>query len=243
MLNSEEKKRIEDFVMTHTLSRGLGTESEPCSIAAINYALSGNLSDVIPACMSPLIGRWIIEIQDSMPDAIRNSDEWRKLLPSAAGTTAPLEVERERSQILLHWYFDCMEFCQGAANELGEEFGYQWSLAIQERNAKPLLTYANIGYAQSKAHYETSLSYQYRQACYIAKSPIRHYREDGVINKYIGWVGQNLAMGISNMLTMVKRSKSITLLDDKVEAFWRKVDPAGTLSKLIDVGQEKNENE
>jgi hypothetical protein len=69
-----------------TLPSGLGTEESACSIAAINLALTGELTDDIPDCMSEVIGRWIIPTQDAMPAELRNSPRWKSLLPLAAGT-------------------------------------------------------------------------------------------------------------------------------------------------------------
>jgi hypothetical protein len=57
------------------LPAGLGDEHNACSIAAINLTLSGELSDTIPLCMSEVIGKWIIPMQDAMPDTMRNSTE------------------------------------------------------------------------------------------------------------------------------------------------------------------------
>lgn len=41
--------------ITSTLA---GAKHEACSIAAINLALSGHLTDDIPECMLPVISRW-----------------------------------------------------------------------------------------------------------------------------------------------------------------------------------------
>ena len=56
-MNTIDTQRIADFLAEHQLSSGLGTAEEPCSIAAINLALTGRLTDDIPQCMSPVIGR------------------------------------------------------------------------------------------------------------------------------------------------------------------------------------------
>ena len=44
---------------------GLGSEDAACSMAAINLALTGVLSGDIPACMSTVVGKWIINVQDN----------------------------------------------------------------------------------------------------------------------------------------------------------------------------------
>src|SRR5690606_14402171 len=97
---------------------GLGSRERACSIAAINLALSGDLTDDIPECMSPTIGRWIIQVQDTMPAEIRNSAEWRGLLPLAAGTGR--EHEEERRAVILDWMWGTvLPSLQGLADERG----------------------------------------------------------------------------------------------------------------------------
>ena len=81
---------------------GLGNEEAACSIAAINIAISGQLTARIPDCMSRVIAKWIITTQDVMPDELRNSERWKAALVLAAGTGRALE--RERSDIVV----DCM---------------------------------------------------------------------------------------------------------------------------------------
>jgi len=69
----EQQQAIAAKLASMHLPSGLGDEEAACSIAAINLALSGKLTDEIPDCMSEVIGKWIIRIQDSMPDDMRNS--------------------------------------------------------------------------------------------------------------------------------------------------------------------------
>src|SRR6476661_3832939 len=88
--------RLTHYLATHHLPTGIGTKEEACSIAAINLALTGKLTDRIPECMSPVIGKWIIRIQDAMPDEMRNSAAWKALLPAAAGTGRDREADRLR---------------------------------------------------------------------------------------------------------------------------------------------------
>ena len=93
MLTKADKKKIHDFVHSHHLPSGLGTLEEACTVAAINLSLTGELTADIPECMSKVVGRWIIVIQDAMPDEMRNSDAWLDLIPEAAGTGRKLEAE------------------------------------------------------------------------------------------------------------------------------------------------------
>ena len=85
-IDADQRQAITDFLEGRHIPSGLGTAEEACSIAAINLALTGELTDHIPDCMSLVIGKWIIVVQDAVPDELRNSAEWRRLLPLAAGT-------------------------------------------------------------------------------------------------------------------------------------------------------------
>ena len=102
---------------------GVGSEENACSIAAINLALTGELTDVIPDCMSLVIGKWIIKIQDTAPAELRNSERWRRLLPLAAGTGRGREAER--SSVALEWMWSVvLPQVQPIADRLG--FGEKW---------------------------------------------------------------------------------------------------------------------
>ena len=115
------------------LPRGLGDAESACSIAAINLALTGELSDNIPDCMSPVIGQWIIHVQDAMPDAMRNSIQWKSLLPLAAGTGRA--HEQERLEIILGWMWDtALPVLQPLADKQG--FGSEWQHMCTQRAAE-----------------------------------------------------------------------------------------------------------
>jgi hypothetical protein len=129
-LTLEQQFAIADFLRTHRLPKGMGTEEAACSIAAINLALSGKLTDDVPDCMSLVIGRWIIGAQDAMPDGMRNSDEWKSLLPLAAGTGRA--HERERLAMVMDWMWGTvLPSLQRLADERG--FGAQWKRMTDER--------------------------------------------------------------------------------------------------------------
>ncbi|MCI0679586.1 MAG: hypothetical protein L0Z63_11185 [Actinobacteria bacterium] len=81
-----DEKKIRDYLRGRHIPAGLGTRKEACSVAAINLALTGELTARIPDWMSPVVGRFILGVQDDMPDKMRNSPRWRRLLPLAAGT-------------------------------------------------------------------------------------------------------------------------------------------------------------
>src|SRR5580692_5184621 len=143
-----QEQKIREYVNSHHLPKGLGTTEEACSIAAINLALSGELTDSIPECMSEVIGRWIISVQDSMPDEMRNSQAWKDLLPYAAGTGR--DYEQERLKIVLNWMWeDVLPLVQPVADKHG--FGKQWKTMCIEKTSKAADAAANAALAAAYA--------------------------------------------------------------------------------------------
>ena len=144
-----QEQAIRDKVNGVTLDSGMGTVESPCSIAAINLALSGILTDDIPDCMSNVIGKWIVIIQDSMPTAIRNSDEWKQLLPYAAGTGR--YKEKARIYIILDWMWKkVLPTLQEVANS--KNFGGTWQGMLDKKTAGA----ARAAYAAAAAANETN---------------------------------------------------------------------------------------
>ena len=82
----EADAALRKYLESNTLSDGLGDRQSACSIAAINIALTGELTDEIPQCMSRVIGEWILSVQDHMRADDRNSRTWKNLLPEAAAS-------------------------------------------------------------------------------------------------------------------------------------------------------------
>jgi hypothetical protein len=132
-ITTEQQASIASKLASMHLPSGLGDEHSACSIAAINLALSGRLTDEIPDWMSEVIGQWIIVVQDAMPDDVRNSERWKSLLPLAAGTGR--DRERERLKIILDWMWDIvLPSLQPLAGQHG--FGKQWQKMTTERTAE-----------------------------------------------------------------------------------------------------------
>jgi len=121
---TEQRVKLEDYLSSHTLPSGIGTEESACSIAAINLAISGELTDKIPDCMSKVLGKATIRLQDNMPDKMRNSARYKRLLPDMAGTGRA--KEKERLAVLMDWVWStALPQLQPLADEIG--FGVEWS--------------------------------------------------------------------------------------------------------------------
>ena len=127
----ENTARLEEYLASiEHIPAGIGTEEAACSVAAIRLAWDGELSDEPPPCMSRALAQWIIGVQDAMPASIRDSAEWRGLLPLAAGTGR--EREAERVAVIMDWLWETvMPLAQPVADEHG--FGAEWRTMCETR--------------------------------------------------------------------------------------------------------------
>ena len=126
----EARQKLEHYLATHDLPEGVGTEESACSLAAINLAMTGVLTDDIPDCMSRVLGKAVISLQDAMPDEIRNSERYKQWLPNAAGTGR--DLEDERLAVLLDWMWGTvLPKLQPLADKKG--FGSEWSEMCEKR--------------------------------------------------------------------------------------------------------------
>ena len=86
--------------------------------------------------MSAVIGRWVIDVQDAMPEDLRNSDDWKAALVRAAGTGR--NHERERLDIILEWMWTtALPSLQPLADEY--RLGEQWRQMCIERSVEVAL--------------------------------------------------------------------------------------------------------
>jgi hypothetical protein len=128
----EHKAKLEEYLATHTLPSGLGTKESACSIAAINLAMTGTLTDYIPDCMSWVLGRATMDLQDAMPKEMRNSEKYKALLPDMAGTGR--EYEQERLAIIMDWMWSVvLPKLQPVADKHG--FGSEWQTMCNLKTA------------------------------------------------------------------------------------------------------------
>ena len=126
---------LDHYLETRYLSAGIGTEASACSIAAINLAMSGTVTDSIPDCMSLVIGRWIIAVQDGIPHEMRNSTGWKAALRHVPDTGQDPDKEYARLALLTDWVWDTvLPYLQPAADLHG--YGREWERMCTERTGK-----------------------------------------------------------------------------------------------------------
>ena len=129
---TDHRLKLESYLATHTLSQGLGDKESACTLAAINLAMSGKLTDKIPACMSEVLGHAAIRLQDAMPTEMRNSARYKALIPDMPGTGRA--QEQERLAILMDWTWSVvLPQIQPIADEHG--FGAEWKSMCCEKTA------------------------------------------------------------------------------------------------------------
>ncbi len=146
-ITQEQTAAIAAKLQGMNLPSGLGDEHDACSIAAINLALTGELTDKIPPCMSPVIGKWIIVAQDAMPAEMRNSQRWKSLLPLAAGTGR--DREQERLALIMEWMWGTvLPTVQPIADT--HSFGPKWLHMLTERTAEAAMAAAESAAAAAR---------------------------------------------------------------------------------------------
>jgi hypothetical protein len=162
VITSDQETAIRDVLATMpTLAVGIGTAEQACSVAAINLALTGRLTDIVPDCMSHVIGRWIIGVQDRMLATIRDSADWRELLVLAAGTGRAHETER--LSLVMSWMWDALALLQPQADANG--YGTAWATMLRERTpdaadeAAAAAEAAYVAAAAAATAYEAAYAY------------------------------------------------------------------------------------
>lgn len=96
-----------------------------------HVVVNGQLTDQIPLCMRGVIADWILKIQDAMPDEMRNSQKWRRLVPLAVETGRD-EQEQARISIILEWMWtEVLPQLQRKAAEKG--FGGDWAEMLSSK--------------------------------------------------------------------------------------------------------------
>jgi hypothetical protein len=208
-----------------TLAEGIGNERAACSMAAINLALTGDLTDITPKCMSRAIAAWIICVQDACPPDIgRDNPRWRAALPLAAGTGRDPERERARMAQMRAWMWErCLPQLQGLADTRG--YGPEWARMLTERTPGACTDAARA----ARAARATSVAATADAAAHnsIANSV-------AAVADAVARIGTAARVGTARTIACVADTAARASTDAS-HAFWTHADPCGLLEQLIDV--------
>jgi hypothetical protein len=238
-ITQEQQEAIAAYLKDRHIPVGLGTKEAACSIAAINLVLTRKLTDTIPECMSAVVGRWVLRIQDAMPDAMRNSTDWRSLLPLAAGTGR--ELESERLNIILDWMWGTvLPQLQPVADAHG--YGDKWGTMVTDRTANV----AYLAYAAAKATDAAYLAYAATadaataDAAYLAYAAAKAAKAaDAAANaayaaKAAYAANAAYAAGYVTCASDAAAATAAVAADVASATFWVAVDPPALLQRLIE---------
>lgn len=219
MITKEQQAAIAAKVNSMTLPKGMGDKHNACSIAAINLALTGQMTDEVPACMSEVVGKWIIRVQDAMPNEMRNSAAWKSLLPLAAGTGR--DHERERSAIMMDWIFDIvLPYVQPIADAGG--YGEQWRDMCELRTREATRAADRAVRAAARAAAEAALAAA-RAAAAAAWAA--------------AWAADRAADRAAAEASRASGAAWAAEASGDSDAAWKHFDPCGLLQKLVEVGK------
>jgi hypothetical protein len=210
----EHRAKLEEYLATHTLPKGLGTKESACSVAAINLAVSGTLTDDIPDCMSKVLGKATIRLQDVMPEELRNSERYKALLPEMAGTGR--EHEQERLDILNDWLWSVvLPQLQPLADKNG--FGSEWQTMCKLKTvrAADAAAYAAADAARAAAGDYTAAD----AAAYVADTAAAAARATA-------------AYATADAADTAATAARATAARADARDFWETVDPIGVLERM-----------
>jgi len=203
---TEHRAALVDYLSTHNLPKGIGTKESACSIAAINLAINGKLTDDIPDCMSLALGRATRTLQDAMPENMRNSARYKALLPDMAGTGR--DLEKERAGVLLEWMWaTVLPQLQDVADARG--FGGKWRAMCAQRTPAAARTAADAANAA--------------RAAYAARA--------AAATAYAARAAAADAADAAADAAAAARAAAYAADADAADAFWEKVDPISALER------------
>ena len=220
---AEHRAKLEDYLANHSLPRGIGEEDSACTVAAINLAISGKLTDSIPACMSEVLGKAAIRLQDAMPDDMRNSQRYKTLIPNMAGSGRSLE--KERLAVLMDWMWSLvLPQLQSIADEGG--YGEQWQIMCRKRTKKAAADAADAAYAADAAAggaYDAATDAAAAAAVAAARAAAHavYAATDAADAVYAATDAADAATDAADAAA-----------DTGVADFWSKVDPIGVLERM-----------
>ena len=226
----EADARLRDYLAAHEVAEGIGTEESACSVAAINLALTAELTDTIPMCMSKVIGQWMMIVQDEMPSEMRNSSGWKRLLPMAAGTGR--EREEERLALVMDWMWGTvLPDLQSVADQGG--FGAEWRTMCVEKSpeaakaaAEAARAATNAARVATNAAWARDAARAATWAAWAATWAARAATNAARVATNAAWArdAARAATNAARVATNAARAR---------DAAWERYDPVGLLARLV----------
>ena len=221
----EADARLRDYLASHELVAGIGTEESTCSVAATNLALTEKVTGTIPMCMSKVIGQWMIVVQDAMPSEMRNSSGWKCLLPMAAGTGR--DREEERLALIMDWMWGTvLPDLQSVADRGG--FGAEWRIMCVEKSAWAAWAAGDAGAAAGDAGAAA------RAAARAARAAARAAWDAA----WAAWDAGDAARAAASAAARAAAraawdARAARDAGDARAAAWERYDPVGLLARLV----------
>jgi hypothetical protein len=215
---SDHRIKLEAYLATHTLPNGLGYRESACTLAAINLAMRGKLTDDIPACMSNVLGKATIQLQDAMPAEMRNSDRYKALIPNMPGTGRAHEAER--LAVLMDWMWTVvLPQIQPIADQYG--FSESWQKMCKEKT---------VDAARAAARAARAASYAARAAADAAAVAARAaYAADAAADAA---AAARAARAVAVADAVAAADASAADASAARNAFWVSVDPISVLERM-----------
>jgi hypothetical protein len=238
----EDREKVSRFLSKTKLCQGFGTAASPCSIIAINFALTGDIGDSRPSCMSPVIHRFIIEAQDSAGDEMRNSKEWKTLLPWAAGSLDEDEIELERLGLVRDWLWDTV-LASGIMLKASALAGlrYDWEQMLKGRSEQSLNALSERVACLRDRPCDAGEEYadgcleaaQWTLCTYAKANKIPPYRQAAAESTRDACSAVDAAAKAAWALAGCKAWSEVARLNC-LETTWRSFEPAALLRRLIE---------
>lgn len=232
------------------LSEGQGSGDRLCSIAALNMAVTGRLSDARPTCVARSLYDWVIAVQDAMPEAIRQSPAWAEQLPRLIGSAYPsgVYVVAEHRRIRA-----CHDFMWQALR-LAMPYG-AWPVeadasviaACDLRSLEAIM--AARGQAAVGTHSDLPFARGVRDALNAAAHAVAQLAMVRIGNAHMAHVTEATlaavdAVCVADALNSSRAAEARGLrwhdrpeanpVQQRLLAFWAALDPVGALKRIID---------
>lgn len=252
-LTNDQINKIKDKIASiAVIPAGIGTKEAACSVSAINLALTGQLTDTIPDCMSNVVGRFIIIIQDAMPSEMRNSKEWRELLPCAAGTGRL--HEKERMEVAIDWMWRVVLPKLLPIAEKGG-FGKEWEVMLRKKNTSAATTasnaatyanaaanayaaaYATYANANANAYAVAATAYANATAYAVAAAANAAANAYAVATYAAAYTTAHAATYAAYATYAATTAHTATAYAVANNTFWVEISPVDVLRRMIDVGE------